>query len=67
MKKNNSGFLRHIVIRRGYHTHEMMVVLVTRKEHFFQGEKKLRRLFKKNCQKLFLSYKILIQSKQTSS
>ncbi|BAK94789.1 23S rRNA (uracil(1939)-C(5))-methyltransferase RlmD [Tetragenococcus halophilus] len=38
-EKNNSGFLRHIVIRRGYHTHEMMVVLVTRKEHFFQGEK----------------------------
>jgi len=38
-EKNNSGFLRHIVIRRGYQTHEMMVVLVTRKEHFFQGEK----------------------------
>ncbi|AOF48873.1 23S rRNA (uracil(1939)-C(5))-methyltransferase RlmD [Tetragenococcus halophilus] len=38
-EKNNSGFLRHIVIRRGYQTHEMMVVLVTRKEHFVQGEK----------------------------
>lgn len=38
-EKDNSGFLRHIIVRRGHHSHEMMVVLVTRKKHFPQGEK----------------------------
>ncbi|GAA3022305.1 23S rRNA (uracil(1939)-C(5))-methyltransferase RlmD [Tetragenococcus solitarius] len=46
-EKDNSGFLRHIVIRRGYQTHEMMVVLVTRKEHFFQGEKIVQKIQEK--------------------
>lgn len=34
----HEGFLRHIVIRRGHHSGEMMVVLVTRKVKFFKGE-----------------------------
>lgn len=34
----HEGFLRHIVIRRGHYSHEMMVVLVTRKAKFFKGE-----------------------------
>lgn len=46
-EKDNSGFLRHIIIRRGYHSHEMMVILVTRKEHFFQGEKIAQRIQEK--------------------
>ncbi|HLQ41128.1 MAG TPA: 23S rRNA (uracil(1939)-C(5))-methyltransferase RlmD, partial [Tetragenococcus sp.] len=33
----HEGFLRHIIIRRGHYSHEMMVVLVTRKEKFFKG------------------------------
>lgn len=33
----NEGFLRHIIIRRGHYSHEMMVVLVTRKPKFFKG------------------------------
>lgn len=33
----HEGFLRHIVIRRGHYTHQMMVVLVTRKAKFFKG------------------------------
>lgn len=36
-EEENTGFLRHIVIRRGHYSHEMMVVLVTRKEKFFKG------------------------------
>lgn len=34
----HEGFLRHIVVRRGHHSGEMMVVLVTRKPKFFKGE-----------------------------
>ena len=34
----HEGFLRHVVIRRGHHSGEMMVVLVTRKAKFFKGE-----------------------------
>lgn len=34
----NEGFMRHIVIRRGHYSHEMMVVLVTRKAKFFKGK-----------------------------
>jgi 23S rRNA (uracil-5-)-methyltransferase RumA len=34
----NEGFLRHIIVRRGHYSHEMMVVLVTRKTKFFKGE-----------------------------
>uniref|UniRef100_UPI00403F8F9F 23S rRNA (uracil(1939)-C(5))-methyltransferase RlmD n=1 Tax=Candidatus Enterococcus willemsii TaxID=1857215 RepID=UPI00403F8F9F len=33
----NEGFLRHIIVRRGHYSHEMMVVLVTRKPKFFKG------------------------------
>lgn len=34
----NDGQIRHIIIRRGHYSHEMMVVLVTRKEKFFKGK-----------------------------
>ncbi|OAQ55314.1 23S rRNA (uracil(1939)-C(5))-methyltransferase RlmD [Enterococcus thailandicus] len=34
----NEGQIRHIVIRRGHYSHEMMVVLVTRKEKFFKAK-----------------------------
>ncbi|MGX7132421.1 23S rRNA (uracil(1939)-C(5))-methyltransferase RlmD [Enterococcus songbeiensis] len=34
----HEGFLRHIVIRRGHYSHQMMVVLVTKKEKFFKGK-----------------------------
>lgn len=36
--KKNEGQLRHIIIRRGHYSHEMMVVLVTRKEKFFKSK-----------------------------
>ncbi|MFD2728730.1 23S rRNA (uracil(1939)-C(5))-methyltransferase RlmD [Enterococcus camelliae] len=35
----HEGFLRHIIIRRGHYSHQMMVILVTRKQKFFQAEK----------------------------
>lgn len=35
---DHTGFLRHIVIRRGHYSHQMMVVLVTLKEKFFKGK-----------------------------
>ncbi|MDM8212999.1 23S rRNA (uracil(1939)-C(5))-methyltransferase RlmD [Enterococcus hirae] len=35
----HTGQLRHIIVRRGYYSHEMMIVLVTRKAKFFEGEK----------------------------
>lgn len=34
----HEGFLRHIIIRYGHYSHEMMVILVTRKDKFFRGE-----------------------------
>lgn len=34
----NEGQIRHIIIRRGHYSHEMMIVLVTRKEKFFKGK-----------------------------
>lgn len=34
----NEGQIRHIIIRRGHYSHEMMVVLVIRKEKFFKGK-----------------------------
>lgn len=37
-EKENAGFLRHIVIRRGHYSHEMMVTLVTHREKFFNGK-----------------------------
>lgn len=36
-ERENTGFIRHIVIRRGHYSHEMMVILVTRAERFFKG------------------------------
>ena len=36
-ERENTGFIRHIVIRRGHYSHEMMVTLVTRTERFFKG------------------------------
>lgn len=37
-EKEYTGVIRHIVIRRGYYSHEMMVVLVTRKKKFFNSK-----------------------------
>ncbi|MGG5358621.1 MULTISPECIES: 23S rRNA (uracil(1939)-C(5))-methyltransferase RlmD [unclassified Enterococcus] len=37
-EEKHEGQIRHIVIRRGHYSHEMMVVLVTRKEKFFKGK-----------------------------
>lgn len=54
--KKNEGQLRHIIIRRGHYSHEMMVVLVTRKENSL-NPRKLLKLFMKNCQKWFRSSK----------
>lgn len=36
-ERENTGFIRHIVIRRGHYSHEMMIILVTRAERFFKG------------------------------
>ncbi|MGI6155115.1 MAG: 23S rRNA (uracil(1939)-C(5))-methyltransferase RlmD [Enterococcus lemanii] len=33
----NEGFMRHIVVRRGHYSHQMMIVLVTRRAKFFKG------------------------------
>ncbi|MFD1899008.1 23S rRNA (uracil(1939)-C(5))-methyltransferase RlmD [Enterococcus termitis] len=38
-ESDNTGNLRHIVIRRGYHTGEMMVVLITRTPKLFPTSK----------------------------
>ncbi|MGG5331240.1 23S rRNA (uracil(1939)-C(5))-methyltransferase RlmD [Enterococcus sp. AZ163] len=38
-EEENTGFLRHIIIRRGHYSHEMMVILVTRTVKFFQGSR----------------------------
>lgn len=37
-EEQHEGFLRHIIIRYGHYSHEMMVILVTRKDKFFKGE-----------------------------
>lgn len=37
-EKEHRGFLRHIIIKRGHYSHEMMIVFVTRKEKFFVKE-----------------------------
>ncbi|KAF1298636.1 23S rRNA (uracil-5-)-methyltransferase RumA [Enterococcus sp. JM4C] len=37
-EESHKGMLRHIIVRRGHYTHEMMVILVTRKEKFFKGD-----------------------------
>lgn len=46
-EKAHSGFLRHIIIRRGSYSHEMMVVLVTCKKDFPQGEEIAQQIQKK--------------------
>lgn len=38
-EEDNTGLIRHIIIRRGFYTGEMMVVLVTRAAKIFQAEK----------------------------
>ena len=38
-EKDNTGNLRHIIVRRGYYTGEMMIVLVTRTAKFFPASK----------------------------
>lgn len=38
-EKENTGNLRHILVRRGYHTGEMMIVLVTRTPKLFPHSK----------------------------
>ncbi|MGM0124087.1 23S rRNA (uracil-5-)-methyltransferase RumA [Enterococcus sp. AZ194] len=37
-EEKHKGMLRHIIVRRGHYTHEMMVILVTRKEKFFKSD-----------------------------
>ncbi|THE15587.1 23S rRNA (uracil(1939)-C(5))-methyltransferase RlmD [Enterococcus hirae] len=37
-EEKNEGQIRHIIVRRGHYSHEMMVVLVTRKEKFFKAK-----------------------------
>ncbi len=37
-EKENTGSLRHIIVRRGHYSHEMMIVLVTRTEKLFKKE-----------------------------
>ncbi|WP_206856078.1 23S rRNA (uracil(1939)-C(5))-methyltransferase RlmD [Candidatus Enterococcus mangumiae] len=37
-EEKNEGQIRHIIVRRGHYTHQMMVVLVTRKEKFFKSK-----------------------------
>ena len=37
-EKDNTGTIRHIMIRRGHYSHEMMVVLVTRTTKLFKSE-----------------------------
>ena len=37
-EESHKGMLRHIIVRRGHYSHEIMVILVTRKEKFFKGE-----------------------------
>ncbi len=36
-ERDNTGFIRHIIVRRGHYSNEMMVILVTRTERFFKG------------------------------
>lgn len=43
-EQKHEGVLRHVIIRRGYYSHEMMVILVTRKKHLFKGEQLARRI-----------------------
>lgn len=43
-EERHEGVLRHVMIRRGYHSHEMMVVLVTRKKKLFKGDKIAERI-----------------------
>ncbi|MGM0212974.1 23S rRNA (uracil(1939)-C(5))-methyltransferase RlmD [Enterococcus sp. AZ109] len=38
-EEENTGFMRHIVIRRAHYSHEMMVILVTRTAKFFQAHR----------------------------
>ncbi len=38
-ERDNTGNLRHIIVRRGHYSHEMMIVLVTRTGKLFQYEK----------------------------
>lgn len=37
-EEKHHGFMRHIIIRRGHYTKQMMIVFVTNKAKFFQGE-----------------------------
>lgn len=43
-EQKHEGVLRHVVIRRGYYSHEMMVMLVTRKNRLFKGEQLAKRI-----------------------
>ena len=43
-EETNEGFLRHLIIRKGHYTDEMMVVFVTRKEKFFQVDQILAQI-----------------------
>lgn len=43
-EREHTGVMRHIMIRQGYYSHEMMVVLVTRKNKLFHGDQIAKRI-----------------------
>lgn len=43
-EQENTGNLRHIIVRRGHYTHQMMIVLVTRTPKLFQHEKMVKEI-----------------------
>ena len=75
-EEKNEGQLRHIIIRRGHYSHEMMVVLVTRKEKFFKSKEiaeaiheELQRLYRRSAIRKNLSNlsKVILSSKYSTS
>lgn len=43
-ERENTGNLRHIIVRRGHYSHEMMIVLVTRTPKLFNYEKMVQEI-----------------------
>lgn len=43
-EERHEGVLRHIIVRQGYYSKEMMVTLVTRKKKLFQGQQIAQRI-----------------------
>ncbi|MBP1043833.1 23S rRNA (uracil(1939)-C(5))-methyltransferase RlmD [Vagococcus sp. BWB3-3] len=44
IEEENTGNLRHIIVRRGHYSHEMMIVLVTRTPKLFNYEKMVQEI-----------------------